>query len=203
MPATGWLRATKMIARMLAVCDALLGSIPRGAPCERHQKSNWGATKSFMSAYMVQDECINSIVTWLFNPHREWDRVRVLETICLTSPNHQEELGKAMFAMNIRGVNARYGENQAQEFRDLDYTYQPHYTDSGYQVYDRLDEFLYQCGEGDIPEIDPLYRELKRLYDQLAHNFFRDLRERKEERENENRRELRLRIEKLETLIRR
>lgn len=154
-----------------------------------------------MSAYMVEDKCINSIVTYLFNPRHEWEKTRVLEALTLTTPDHQKELGNAMFQMNARGVNARYGENQAQEFRDLDYEWSPVYTDSGYAVYDKLGEFLYQCSEGDIPEIDPLYRALHCVYDNMAHTFFRDLRERKDEREQDERRELRKRIETLEQIL--
>ena len=155
-----------------------------------------------MSAYMVADECINSIVTYLFNPRHEWDKVRVLESITLTTPNHDEELGKAMFDMNCRGVNARYGENQAQEFRALDYKWSPVYTDSGYAVYDKLGEYLYQCSEGDIPEIDPLYRALQNLYDNMAHKFFRDLRERKEDSDKAVRLDLMQRITALEQKVR-
>lgn len=133
-----------------------------------------------MSAYVVQDECINAIVTWLFSPRsdREWERIRVLETIVLTSSNHAEQLGSAMFVLNCNAVEQRYGVGQAQEFRDLDYEYISTPLGSNYAVYDRLGEFLYQCSEGDVPETSKLYQALQGVYDRMAHTFFRGLRDR-------------------------
>jgi hypothetical protein len=154
-----------------------------------------------MSAYVVEDECINSIVTWLTFPRHEWERRQVEEALTkqgTIGDRFEEQLGNAMFELNCNAVEQRYGDGQAKEFRDLDYRWQANYHASGYGVYDRLGEYLYQCSEGDVPESSELYKALDRVYNSLAHKFFRDMRDRKEEQDSEVRRELRLRIEKLE-----
>lgn len=156
-----------------------------------------------MSAYVVADDCINSIVTWLTHPHHTWERTQVEEALNeqgTIGETFEERLGNAMFELNCNAVDQRYGDNQAQEFRSLDYKYQPNYHVSGYGAYDRLGEWRYQCTEGNVPD-GPLYKALDNVYNHMAHTFFRDLRETKEERENDERRELRLRIEKLEQLF--
>jgi hypothetical protein len=154
-----------------------------------------------MSAYVVQDECINSIVTWLTFPRHEWERRQVEESLTkqgTIGDRFEEKLGNAMFELNCNAVEQRYGDGQAKEFRDLDYHWKANYHASGYAVYDRLGEYLYQCSEGDVPESSELYKALQRIYDGLAHKFFRDMRDRKDEQDTEVRRELRQRIEALE-----
>lgn len=158
-----------------------------------------------MSAYVVDDETINSIVTYFASPRRDaWERRQIeeaLEQIGTIGDTFEEKLGNSMFELNCNAVDQRYGDNQAQEFRTLDYKFKPEYHAGGYGVYDRLGTWLYQCSEGDVPESSVLFKAMQTLYANLAHTFFRDMRERKEERENDERRELRLRIEKLESLF--
>ena len=154
-----------------------------------------------MSAYVVADETINEIVTWLCGPHRQWERRTVEEALDKQGKigeTFHEQLGNAMFELNCNAVDQRYGDNQAQEFRPLDYKYKALYSGSNYHTYDQLGSWIYQCSEGDVPESSELFKALNLVYNNMAHTFFRDLRERKEERENEDRRELRLRIEALE-----
>lgn len=157
-----------------------------------------------MSAYVVEDECINSIVTWLTNPHHSWERRQVEEALALQGTigdTFEEQLGTAMFELNCNAVEQRYGDGQAKEFRPLDYKWVPNHYASGYATYDRLGEYIYQCSEGDVPESSKLYDALNRVYAQMAHTFFRDLRERKQEREREDYRECAERIAKLEALF--
>ncbi len=132
-----------------------------------------------MSAYVVQDECINSIVTWLTFPRHQWERNRVEEALAkqgTIGATFEEKLGNAMFELNCNAVEQRYGDGQAKEFRDLDYTWKANYNASGYSVYDRLGEYIYQCSEGDVPESSELFKALHLVYDNLAHTFFRELR---------------------------
>ena len=154
-----------------------------------------------MSAYMVADECINRIVTYIYGPRRDWEQRIVQEALDkqgLIGDTREEQLGNAMFELNANAVEQRYGDGQAKEFRDLDYKFKHDYVGSGYQAYDLLGEWIYQCSEGNVPESSELYKVMDRIYNSMAHNFFRDLRDRKEERETEIRKELRERIEALE-----
>ena len=141
-----------------------------------------------MSAYVVEDECINCIVTWLTGIGRNWERCIVEEALDqqgTIGDTFEEKLGNAMFAMNCDAVEQRYGVGQAKEFRTLDYSYQAHYLGSNYAVYDRTGEFIYQCSEGDVPEQSKLYQAIDRVYNQMAHTFFRRLRDRDASERNE------------------
>lgn len=154
-----------------------------------------------MSAYIVQDDCINSIVTWMTGRGQEWERSRVteaLESQGTIGDSFEEKLGNAMFELNCNAVEQRYGDGQAKEFRTLDYAFEPSYLGSGYAVYDRLGEWIYQCSEGDVPESSKLFRAMETVYGQMAHTFFRGLRERKDDADKQVRVELVARIEKLE-----
>lgn len=157
-----------------------------------------------MSAYVVEDDCINAIVTWIEGPRQQWERRQVeeaLEKQGTIGDSFAEKLGNAMFELNCNAVEQRYGEGQAKEFRPLDYEFKNNYLGSNYAVYDRLGEWHYQCCEGDVPESSELYKALERIYNNMAHTFFRDMRERKQERENEEHRELVQRIAALEALF--
>jgi hypothetical protein len=81
-----------------------------------------------MSAYMVRDETINRVITWLSweITRSDWLKRKVDEELHLdlSKSNWEEELGHAMFQLNIDGVNERYGEG-AQKFRKLNYRYSP------------------------------------------------------------------------------
>lgn len=158
-----------------------------------------------MSAYIVTDQCINRIVTYLYSgPNRQWERRIVEEALTQQGSigaTFEEKLANAMFELNCNAVEQRYGDGQAKEFRDLDFTFKREYVSSGYQVYDLLGEWTYQCSEGDVPENSKLFQAIDQIYNSMAHNFFRDLRDRKVEQDNADRRELEARIAKLEALL--
>ena len=88
-------------------------------------------------------------------------------------------------------------KGQAKEFRELNYSYRPEYLGSAYAVYDRIGEWLYQCSEGDVPESSKLYRAIDRIYSNMAHSFFRDMRDRKESEDAATRRDLQKQIDEL------
>jgi hypothetical protein len=117
-----------------------------------------------MSAFMVADTTINRVVTWL---SREMDHMYFISRklhelgIDTSRAGWEEKLGQAMFQLNIDGVNARYGDGEAKDFRNLNYTYQSTYFLTTIQVYKSLECWLYQCCEGNVPET-PLYK----LFDQ-------------------------------------
>jgi hypothetical protein len=113
-----------------------------------------------MSAYMVRDETINRVITWLSweITRSDWLKRKVDEELHLdlSKSNWEEELGHAMFQLNIDGVNERYGEGEAQKFRKLNYHYTPAHG-SNIQVLKSLQCWLYQCMEGEVIK-KPLYQ---------------------------------------------
>ena len=129
-----------------------------------------------MSSYVVDDTTINSIISAMkyamkykrIYPNPEYDNE-------LRKP--AKELGQAMFELNCEAVNQRYGENQAQEFRSLDYEWKEDFHNSQKKVYDNLGEFIYQCSEGDVPNM-PLFKAIDNYYAALAHKIARTALER-------------------------
>jgi hypothetical protein len=108
-----------------------------------------------MSAFMVEDKTINYVVNWL---RREIDRLSLIprklkEAGFDTSvPGWAENLGQAMFLLNIKAVDARYGNGEAAKFRKLNYRFEHTEAVSLVQVLKSLQCWLYQCSEGDVPE---------------------------------------------------
>jgi hypothetical protein len=113
-----------------------------------------------MSAYMVNDETINRVVYWLYWEvmNYQWlrDKLEKVSGIDTTTYAWSAALGKAMFDLNIAGVNDRYKGGEAGKFRPLDYHYTPAYG-SPVQVLKSLQCWLYQCTEGDVVT-KPLYK---------------------------------------------
>lgn len=105
-----------------------------------------------MSAYLVDDRTINTIVSHLhLNRDLSWLRREFMDAVHPMTSDVDAELGNALFAMNVAAVEARYGEGQAKEFRALDYrfTLEPA---SVRQVYQDIKCLQYQACEGAIPE---------------------------------------------------
>jgi hypothetical protein len=82
-----------------------------------------------MSAFVVEDDTINRIVWWLSREAFRSPRLKIsLEHtlgINTCSATWEQELGQAMFQLNIDAVNDRYGQGEAARFRDLTYSYRP------------------------------------------------------------------------------
>jgi hypothetical protein len=109
-----------------------------------------------MSAFMVQDQTINRVVTWLSrevatNRSFTFDQLAREYDIDLVSDGWEGKLATAMFQLNCDGVHARYGEGEAEQFRPLNFTYKPERYFSLVQVLKSLQCWLYQCCEGDVP----------------------------------------------------
>jgi hypothetical protein len=123
-----------------------------------------------MSAFMVEDKTINRVVSFVDRQLRKgvWPIIaqRFADAGFVLDEGFCERLGKAMFSLNIRGVNTRYGDREAQSFRTLTYRYQPEWA-SEIQVYKSLCCWRYQCMEGDIPE-DPFYQLMQDITHVLA-----------------------------------
>ncbi len=124
-----------------------------------------------MSAFMVEDKTINRVVTWLGNEVKKsegYDLKEKLEELNynLTSDEWEEILAKDMFQLNTDGVNARYGNGEAEKFRPLDFQYQSEYSFTTVQILKSLQCWLYQCTEGNLPKT-----ELYQFFDNVVETY--------------------------------
>jgi hypothetical protein len=120
-----------------------------------------------MSAFMVADETINRVVGWLSREvyQSSYLKEKAEKTLGITidSDAWAETVGKAMFQLNIDGVNDRYGDGEAKKFRTLNYTFIPAQPTTIYnlstkiQVLMSMQCWLYQCSEGEVVK-QPLYQ---------------------------------------------
>lgn len=114
-----------------------------------------------MSAFMVEDKVINTVVSWL--SVKKYDNrdfvglARKLET-----EKDEKEFAESMFQLNIKAIEQRYGEGQAKEFRPLDFEYKFNLPVSDIITLKALKCLLYQCSEGDVPETQ-LFKDLESL----------------------------------------
>ena len=119
-----------------------------------------------MSAFMVNDEIINSIISGLKyaeewgDGYAKFPRDPGNDLLCVSTPEQAQELGARLFHMNILGIEARYGKGDAKTFRPLDYAYASIPHPNIYQLFKSIRCLLYQCMEGDVPEEQPLYNAL-------------------------------------------
>lgn len=127
-----------------------------------------------MSAFVVQDKTINDSIAflkstidndnWILNPLSKlgYD---------LSNRTDRERLAKDLFKLNIDGVNERYGDNQAQQFRPLDFKFVDGISSTKrmniYQCIKSLRCLIYQCSEGTVPERD-LFKAIEEVVGRLA-----------------------------------
>jgi hypothetical protein len=108
-----------------------------------------------MSAFIVADKTINTIVNWL---RREIDRLPIISYKLkeagydTSASGWAEKLGHAMYQLNIKAVADRYGDNEARRFWKHEYRFEHTDAVSLVQVLKSLQCWLYQCNEGDVPE---------------------------------------------------
>lgn len=133
-----------------------------------------------MSAFIVEDKTINRVVSWCNvvgmagHVHKYFYCIKPLIELGykLDTELGCKRLAEEMFTLNCEGVEERYGEGQAEEFRPLDFNY--HFTGSGiniYQLVKSLRCFLYQCCEGDIPELNSLYHALDKVSMEICYHI--------------------------------
>lgn len=131
-----------------------------------------------MSAFIVEDQIINRVVSFL-STDRESDHIRRL-IVAETSldiariEDHCSTLGNAMFALNVNAIEQRYGAGEAKEFRALDFAYRYELA-KRIQAYKSLQCWLYQCSEGDVPDTSLLYATMERVAGLLAAKIVCDL----------------------------
>lgn len=128
-----------------------------------------------MSAFVVNDRTINKIVTFFsLSTTEDWYRGQIKNIgYDFGKPLSIEKLAKDMFFLNCEAVDKRYGKNEAEKFRDLNFRY--HEVD-----FDECDEleviksircWLYQCAEGEEIMQNPLYLVMEKLCGYLALNI--------------------------------
>jgi hypothetical protein len=127
-----------------------------------------------MSAFIVEDKTINTIITMLKNSescfNSSWYIRKLKESGYYFEDGGEEKLGREMFELNCRAVDERYGEGQAKEFRNLNYSFnhQPFYT--VISAYKSLQCWLYQCSEGTVPE-SPLFKLMQDISNNIANHI--------------------------------
>lgn len=122
-----------------------------------------------MSAYIVEDETINKIVSFLYakangpDSSIRWEATKLFKMgFDLASSLSCSDLAHKMFHMNVAAVNARYGEGEAEMFRPLDFRYQ-FAPASQIEVIKALKAWKYQCTEGEVPDL-ALYKAMTEMH---------------------------------------
>ena len=130
-----------------------------------------------MSAYIVEDETINRIVSfladsaetnkiWLYYPIRNLGYE-------LDKPLHVKRLAEEMFTLNCQSVEGKYGEGEAEYMSgEQMFVYQPisPLRFNQYQALKSLGCYLYQSCEGGC-EQSPLYQALDAIKGKLAYHL--------------------------------
>jgi hypothetical protein len=126
-----------------------------------------------MSAFIVEDITINRVVSRVAASDSFSNVLGKLCNLGFTGANWQSNLGQALFDLNVRSVEQRYGEGSAKDFRELNYKY--HAMDTGkVQAYKSLVCLLYQSCEGDCDQ-EPLYKTMEQFSNELAAKIVRQL----------------------------
>lgn len=128
-----------------------------------------------MSAWIVEDITINIIVTHLaFDPDGHWLKDKFKEAgYDLETEAGRWKLGWELFSLNINSVNQRYGKNQAETFRDLDYQYEA-IRKSKIHAYKSLGCWSYQSCEGDVSKKE-LFKLMETVGNSWASHIVSDL----------------------------
>ena len=122
-----------------------------------------------MSSFIVDDKTINGIVTYLYHDRDAgYLRDQLTRAGIATRP---QDLGEAMYRLNLAAVEDRYGDYAAGQMCTLEYKYRPVIA-SKVQVIKSLSCWLYQCAEGTIDE-DPLYKLMEKYQADCAMDIVR------------------------------
>jgi len=118
-----------------------------------------------MSSYVVDDATINKVVAYLYfeamDSRSNGEIARKLRNLDynLLSMEDCKRLAEDMFSLNVRAVNQRYGEGEAEKFRSLDFKFQLQSPTSLIKTLKAFECWSYQCCEGDVI-LSNLYKAL-------------------------------------------
>jgi len=129
-----------------------------------------------MSAYVVNDETINKIVSFLNfgNKSVYWDHTYLFRELGYKIPyiiEDYERLANDLFQMNVNAVKQRYSGDTEE------YTYQFRTSINvrpAVEVYKAAQCLRYQCSEGNVPNT-PLYKALNQFCSDLAEAIIADM----------------------------
>jgi hypothetical protein len=122
-----------------------------------------------MSAYVVDSETINKIVSFLnfSNEYVYWDHTYLFRKLGYNIPyivDDYERLANDLFQMNVNAVKQRYSGDTEE------YTYQFRTSINvrpAVEVYKAAQCLCYQCSEGNVPDTS-LYKALNQFCSDLA-----------------------------------
>ena len=123
-----------------------------------------------MSAYICNNKTVNRIVSMLDDRSREADRRRLSDlNHPLVTDEDRAKFGEMLRMMNVGAVMQRYPDLASShdapgtvgETSCDSYQYSYEWTEP-IQAYKTLQCWLYQCGEGNVPEME-LYQELEKV----------------------------------------
>ena len=126
-----------------------------------------------MSAFIVEDKSINIIVSKLYfrtNQKKDYQIIEELKKLNYTGEDWSKKLSQDLFNLNCKAVNQRYGKNQAQEFRPLNFKPAMEFNIPLAWALKCLHCLEYQCSEGNIPETK-LYKLLKLISNSWAYDI--------------------------------
>jgi hypothetical protein len=128
-----------------------------------------------MSAYIVEPETINKVVTFLNAQSRDFSHVMHKSDYDLTNFDDLQRLAEDLYLMNCDAVDGRYGKGTAANDEANKPTHTFRFTPGGVEdiaAYKSAQCLLYQCSEADIPD-RPLYQLLYNLVHAIAHHIIR------------------------------
>ena len=130
-----------------------------------------------MSAYVVDDETINKVVTYLYmeslgGRHFSFHRLKALG-YNLSFEEDCKKLAEDMFALNVEAVEQRYGKGEAKKFRPLNFRFRFVENEGIIRTIKALGTWSYQCTEGSVPKTE-IYQEMDAIqtsmYVKFAHS---------------------------------
>lgn len=118
-----------------------------------------------MSAFVVDPQTINNILSCFYTKSKRdsWlaDKLKRDTEFCADSAEYLQDLGQAMYNMNINAVSQRYPNDtidtlpgsysEDRKLLPFKYKYNPHETNKVYAL-KALQCFLYQCSEGNVED---------------------------------------------------
>lgn len=130
-----------------------------------------------MSAFIVQDDTINRIVTFILNDNGRRNLnhyFRLAGYDLMADPEAAERLAIDLHLMNCDAVDERYSKGTAAHDVKTCFEFRrklcPSTVDSRFQIFRHAKCLLYQCAEGDVPD-RPLYCALEKFAAQLAESI--------------------------------
>ena len=108
-----------------------------------------------MSAFLVADKTLNRIISHLDDAltRSDWFRSKFEAALGVNfAGDWKTALGQKMWDLNQLALGYRYGDSKQELF----YQFSP-VPCSAIQAYKSVQCWLYQCCEGDIPEVSKLY----------------------------------------------